>query len=106
MFFIILAVHITLCVILIGLVLLQQGKGADAGAIMGGGGDSLFGPASASSAVSKVTTSIAIGFMITSILLVNAYQHRTLSPTRAADPLAGSVLEGNAGTDSAQESGE
>lgn len=66
----VLAVHIILAVILIGLVLLQQGKGADVGAVMGGGANTLFGVGGASSLLVRATTGIAICFMLTSILLV------------------------------------
>src|SRR5690606_5829158 len=77
---------------LILLVLIQQGKGADAGAIMGGGTDSLLGAGSAGSAVSKMTTSLAIGFMITSIILVKTYAQKPVGTV--GDPLSGSVLGG------------
>ena len=56
----VLAVHIILAVILIGLVLLQQGKGADVGAVMGGGANTLFGVGGASSLLVRATTGIAI----------------------------------------------
>ena len=61
--------HIFACVILISLVLLQQGKGADAGATFGGGGQTMFGASGADTLLTKVTAGIAIAFMITSILL-------------------------------------
>lgn len=66
----VLAVHIILAVILVALVLLQQGKGADVGAVIGGGANSLFGVGGASSLLVKMTTFIAIAFMLTSVLLV------------------------------------
>lgn len=65
-----LSVHIILAVILVSLVLLQQGKGADAGAVMGGGASSLFGVGGASSVLVRMTTLIAICFMLTSVALV------------------------------------
>lgn len=92
MFYIVFTIHVTLCVALILLVLIQQGKGADAGAIMGGGTDSLLGAGSAGSAVSKMTTSLAIGFMITSIILVKTYAQKPVGTV--SDPLSGSVLGG------------
>jgi preprotein translocase subunit SecG len=70
MYTFVLAVHIILAVILVGLVLLQQGKGADIGAVMGGGANSLFGVGGASSLLVRTTTLIAICFMLTSVLLV------------------------------------
>jgi preprotein translocase subunit SecG len=70
MYTFVLALHIVLAVILVGLVLLQQGKGADIGAVMSGGANSLFGVGGASSLLVKTTTLIAICFMLTSVLLV------------------------------------
>lgn len=74
-FFFILFIHCVLCVALIGLVLVQQGKGADAGATFGGGGgNTVFGAAGATDFITKLTTALAIGFMVTSIFLVRSYQ--------------------------------
>jgi|GEM_PF-2218997 len=70
MYTFVLAVHIILAVILVSLVLLQQGKGADAGAVLNGGSSSLFGVGGASSLLVRTTTLIAICFMLTSVLLV------------------------------------
>lgn len=70
MYTFILALHVILAIILVGLVLLQQGKGADIGAVMGGGSNSLFGVGGASSLLVRTTTLIAICFMLTSVLLV------------------------------------
>jgi preprotein translocase subunit SecG len=70
MYILVLSLHIVLAVILVGLVLLQQGKGADIGAVMGGGANSLFGVGGASSLLVRSTTLIAICFMLTSVLLV------------------------------------
>ena len=70
MFIFVLSIHILLAVVLVSLVLLQQGKGADVGAVMGGGANSLFGVGGASSLLVRMTTLIAICFMLTSVLLV------------------------------------
>lgn len=70
MYILVLSLHIVLAVVLVGLVLLQQGKGADIGAVMGGGANSLFGVGGASSLLVRTTTLIAICFMLTSVLLV------------------------------------
>jgi preprotein translocase subunit SecG len=70
MYTFVLSVHIILAVILVALVLLQQGKGADVGAVMGGGANTLFGVGGASSLLVRTTTLIAICFMLTSVLLV------------------------------------
>jgi preprotein translocase subunit SecG len=63
-------VHIVVCVVLILVVLLQQGKGADwAGAFGGGGSQTVFGARGASTFLSKATTAAAIIFMLTSLTL-------------------------------------
>ncbi len=96
-FYVILFAHCALCAVLVGLVLLQQGKGADAGATFGGGGsNTVFGAAGAADFITKLTTSLAIGFMVTSILLVNAFQSTDIASvdvsTTVVDPTANSVM--------------
>ena len=93
MFYFLLILHAVLCLSMIGLVLLQQGKGADAGAIMGGSGDSVFGPGGGGSFASRLTTGIAVGFMVTSILLVKAYGSGAYVKKEAPSPLKGSIME-------------
>ena len=62
--------HVLVCFFLIGVVLLQRGKGAEIGAVFGGGGSStVFGSRGAGSFLSKLTTGAAIIFMITSLSL-------------------------------------
>ena len=63
-------VHIVVCLFLIGVVLLQQGKSADlAGAFGGQGSQTAFGPRGAANLLTKLTTYAAILFMILSIAL-------------------------------------
>jgi preprotein translocase subunit SecG len=63
-------VHFIVCFVLIGVVLLQRGKGADLGASLGGGGaNTIFGSRGAGSFLSKMTTASAIIFMATSLSL-------------------------------------
>ena len=63
--------HISVCLFLVIIVLLQHGKGADAGAAFGGGGSSqsLFGSEGPVSLLNKITTFAAIVFMVTSVSL-------------------------------------
>jgi len=62
--------HVIVCLFLIGVVLLQQGKSADlAGAFGGQGSQTAFGPRGAANLLTKMTTYAAIVFMITSIAL-------------------------------------
>ena len=61
-------IHVFLCLFLIGVILLQQGKSADlAGAFGGQGSQTAFGPRGASNVLSKTTTWCAVAFMVTSI---------------------------------------
>ena len=61
-------IHILVCLTLIGVVLLQQGKSADLAAAFGGqGSQTAFGPRGAANALTRVTTWAAILFMVTSI---------------------------------------
>jgi preprotein translocase subunit SecG len=61
-------IHVIVCLFLIGVVLLQQGKSADlAGAFGGQGSQTAFGPRGAANLLTKLTTYSAIVFMLTSI---------------------------------------
>lgn len=63
-------IHIAVCVLLVIVVLLQSGKSADlAGAFGGYGSQSTFGPRGTASMLSKMTTTLAVMFMVTSMLL-------------------------------------
>ena len=62
-------VHVVVCLFLIGIVLLQHGKGADIGATFGGSSQSLFGTEGPLPLLNKVTTFAAIIFMVTSMVL-------------------------------------
>src|SRR5271156_1844456 len=61
-------IHVVVCLFLVGVVLLQQGKSADlAGAFGGQGSPTAFGPRGAANLLTKLTTYSAIIFMLTSI---------------------------------------
>ena len=67
---ILLSVHVLLGVAVIGLVLIQQGKGADAGASFGGGASqTVFGSAGSGSFLVKLTAGLSALFFITSLTL-------------------------------------
>ena len=69
-------VHVTVCLFLIGIVLLQHGKGADIGATFGGSSQSLFGSEGPLPLLNKITTFAAVLFMVTSISLAYISAHR------------------------------
>ena len=63
----ILTLHVLAALAIIGLVLLQQGKGSDMGSGFGGGASStVFGSGGAGSFMTRLTTGIAIAFFMTS----------------------------------------
>lgn len=63
-------VHIIASFVLIGVVLLQSGKGAEMGASFGSSGSqSVFGAGGGTTFLSKITTGAAIVFMLTSLTL-------------------------------------
>jgi preprotein translocase subunit SecG len=69
-FQIILVIHVLLALGLVGLIFIQHGKGADAGAAFGSGAaGSVFGARGAHSFLYKLTAVMAIGFFVTSISL-------------------------------------
>ena len=71
-------IHVSVCVALIMIVLLQTGKGADMGAAFGGGSSqTLFGSTGASSFLGKATTVAAVVFMLTSFALAYMSSNRT-----------------------------
>ncbi len=68
--------HIVVCVFLVGIVLLQHGKGADMGASFGGGSSqTVFGSDGPLPLLNKVTTGGAIIFMMTSLTLAYHSAH-------------------------------
>ena len=63
-------VHVLMCLGLIGIVLLQSGKGADIGSAFGGAGSqAVFGSMGTPTILGKVTTGVAIVFTLTSFSL-------------------------------------
>jgi preprotein translocase subunit SecG len=69
-------IHVIVCLFLVGVVLLQQGKSADLAAAFGGqGSQTAFGPRGASSVLTKLTTWSAVIFMLTSVALTITMSH-------------------------------
>jgi preprotein translocase subunit SecG len=78
------AVHIVVCITMVIIVLLQQGKGADVGAVFGGSSSTLFGASGAGNFLTKITWACAVLFFSTSIFLAYASTRR----------VTGSIFEG------------
>ena len=71
-------IHVVAALFLIGVVLLQTGKGADIGAVFGGGSsETVFGSSGAGTFLTRLTTGIAILFMLTSLSMTYGLARRT-----------------------------
>lgn len=80
--------HIIVCFVLILVVLLQTGKGADlAGAFGGGGSQTALGSRGAATFLSKATTASAVIFMITSLALALVSSRRTSAILQSPAPV-------------------
>ncbi len=62
-------VHVLVSLIMIGVILLQAGKGAEIGAAFGGSSQTIFGSRGATTFFSKMTIAAATLFMLTSLSL-------------------------------------
>lgn len=70
MFSIVLALHIIVAIAMTGLILIQHGKGADAGASFGGGGaGTVFGATGSATFLTRLTAVLAGIFFVTSLFL-------------------------------------
>ncbi|MBW7860224.1 MAG: preprotein translocase subunit SecG [Rhodocyclaceae bacterium] len=91
-FSIVLTIHVLVGLAVIGLVLMQHGKGADAGAAFGGGGGgasgSLFGSSGSANFLSRTTALLATVFFCTSLGLAYLAGNTSSAPR--------SVMEGAA----------
>jgi len=76
-----LIIHTLIALAIIGLVLLQRGKGADAGAAFGAGASgTVFGARGSSSFFSRATAVLAAAFFATSLTLAYLSSQRTTGP--------------------------
>ena len=62
-------IHVMVCLFLILVVLLQQGKGGGLGGALGGGASQVFGGRGAGNFMTRLTTGMAVLFMVTSMSL-------------------------------------
>jgi preprotein translocase subunit SecG len=83
---IILVIHVVMAVAIVVLVLLQHGKGADAGAAFGSGASStVFGSRGSASFLVKVTALLATGFFLTSLTLAMIASRQAGPPASVVD---------------------
>ncbi len=71
----VIVIHVITCILLVVVVLLQQGKGAEIGAVFGAS-DTIFGSSGPASFLHKFTAGLAALFMITSFTLTYMSAHR------------------------------
>jgi preprotein translocase subunit SecG len=80
MTYLLITLHVIVSIALIVVVLLQSGKGAEMGASFGAGGSqSVFGAGGGTTFMSKLTTSAAVIFMLTSLTLAYFSGHTETS---------------------------
>jgi len=85
----VLVIHVLAAFGIVGLVLLQHGKGADVGAAFGSGASgSLFGATGAANFLSRMTAVLAIVFFLTSLGLTYFSSRRTENKGVMAAPPA------------------
>lgn len=83
---VVVAIHVTVCITLCVIILLQQGKGAEIGAVFGGSSQTVFGATGAGNILTKLTSALAVVFFLTSIYLAYASTRRA----------TGSIFSGSA----------
>ncbi len=91
MFIALVILHVIVSLIIIGLVLLQSGKGADIGSAFGGtGSQAVFGSMGTPTVLGKLTTVVAVLFMVTSFSLTMLSHRRsaTVMPPSGPPPAA------------------
>jgi preprotein translocase subunit SecG len=85
MFIALVVLHTLLCLAIVGIVLLQSGKGADIGSAFGGAGSqAVFGSMGTPTVLSKITTVVAVLFLVTSFSLAMLGSDRSRSVIREA----------------------
>jgi len=73
--------HVFVCFLMIGAILLQSGKGAEIGAAFGGSSQTVFGSRGPANFLSKLTVVVAAVFMLTSLSLAILAKERNLAST-------------------------
>jgi preprotein translocase subunit SecG len=86
--------HVLVSLAIIAIVLLQAGKGADIGSAFGGGsgGQAVFGSMGTPTILGKITTTVAVIFMLTSFsLAMLSSRHASVVPATGPAPPAAST---------------
>ena len=77
----IVVIHVFVCFLMIGAILLQSGKGAEIGASFGGSSQTVFGSRGPANFLSKLTVVVAAIFMVTSFSLAILAKQQNFSST-------------------------
>ena len=85
MYIVLTIVHILVAFIMVGVILLQSGKGAEIGAAFGGSSQTVFGSRGAGTFLSKMTAVAALIFMVTSLSLAILSKKQNYSSTIGLD---------------------
>jgi preprotein translocase subunit SecG len=80
----VIVIHVIVCFGLCIIILLQQGKGAEVGAVFGGSSQTMMGSSSAGNAMTRTTWALGVAFFATSIFLAFSSAQRA----------TGSIFEG------------
>jgi preprotein translocase subunit SecG len=81
MYIFLIIIHVMVCFLMVGAILLQSGKGAEIGASFGGSSQTVFGSRGPANFLSKFTVVVAAIFMLTSLSLAMLAKERTFSST-------------------------
>ena|SRR5579885_738206 len=68
--------HVLVCIAIVIVVLLQQGKGAEVGAVFGGSSQTVFGASGAGNMLTKTTYALGAVFFATSLFLAYSSTRR------------------------------
>ncbi len=79
MYTLLLVIHLLACFTMVGVILLQSGKGAEMGAAFGGSSQTLFGSRGAATFLSKATVVVAAVFMLTALSLAVLSKERSVA---------------------------
>ena len=97
---IILTVHLLVALAIIGLIMLQQGKGADVGAAFGSGSSStMFGSAGSTSFLTRATAWLAIGFFVIAFALAYIAKEKAAEAGSLGMPIVPTQSDGGQLTD-------
>ena len=97
LFNLLIGLHVFVCLVLILVVLLQSSKGSGlAGAFGGAGGQTMFGGQETATFLSRLTTYLAIAFMVLSLVLAFMSARRTSGGARSVVREAAQQNQGTA----------